>query len=92
MKTLRTIPELRGLFSAARRYLRGELSICELNGLVGQLKALARFGQVDGRIVDLLHDWDRMVNRHWNEWNLEADPLTEAQFCEWLALQLVFDY
>lgn len=91
MASLREIPELRRLFEAARKYLIGELSICELNGTVNELKALAKFGRSAAPIHELLKEWECMVNRRWNEWLLEKEPLCEEQFAEWIREQLVFD-
>ena len=71
--------------------MRGAVSIQELNGTIGHLKALAKFGHVDANIQTLLSEWEIMVNRRWNEWNLEKSPLTEAQFASWISSQLVFD-
>jgi hypothetical protein len=91
MATLEEIPEFKRLFAAARRYVAGDLSICELNGNVGYLKTLTRFGASAAPVQDLLVEWEVMVNRRWNEWGLEKDPLTEEQFVAWLKEQLVFD-
>lgn len=91
MNTLQEIPEFKQLFAAARKYIAGELSICELNGHIGYLKALVRIGASAMPVQELLTEWETMVNRRWNEWGLEKYPLTEDSFAAWLKEQLVFD-
>jgi hypothetical protein len=89
--TLRNIPEFKQLFESGRLYLGGKVSICQLNGTVSYLKALARFGDAAPAVHAVLDEWCIMVNRRWNEWHMEKEPLSEEQFVKWLKDQLVFD-
>lgn len=91
MATLQEIPEFKQLFAAARKYIAGDLSIRELNGHIAYLKALVRFGASAMPVQEILTEWETMVNRRWNEWGLQKNPLTEENFVAWLKEQLVFD-
>lgn len=83
--------ELRMLFESANRYLAGESSVHELNGRVCQCIDFARCEQLEPAIVDLLVEWQYTINKRWNEWGLEREPLTEVQFIAWLRDQLILD-
>lgn len=75
----------RVLIAAAQGYLHGEgQTIASLNGYTAQAKEAA----VDPQIVDLLNDWERMINRRRNEWGFEDEPISETDFREWLSNQL----
>ena len=87
-----SLPELKQLFHAARRYIDGESSVGELNGLVIETKRLGRVTGVSVETLQLLDEWYVRVNRRWNEWGLKENPLSEEEFVRWLKLQLVFDF
>ncbi|MFJ2455247.1 hypothetical protein ACIOWK_26545 [Pseudomonas protegens] len=40
--------------------------------------------------MDVARNWERMINRAWNEMGEQRAPLTEAQFSEWLRQQFYF--
>lgn len=83
--------ELRMLFESAHRYLARESSVHELNGRVCQCIDFAGREQAEPAIVELLMQWRDMINKRWNEWGLEPEPLTEEQFVAWLEDQLIID-
>jgi hypothetical protein len=83
--------ELRMLFESAHRYLAGESSVHELNGRVSQCIDFAGREQAEPAIVNLLVKWQHMINKRWNEWGLEREPLTKEQFIAWLEDQLILD-
>jgi hypothetical protein len=82
--------EMRRLFQAAVRYLEGQSSVQELNGLASSCIQLARSEGASPKAVQLLEEWRTMINRRWNEWGLEKAPLSESAFREWLNGQLPF--
>ncbi len=76
---------LRQLMAAASGYLHGEgQTIATLNGYTVQAKEAAN----EPKVIALLDDWERMINRRWNEWGFEDQPISEAEFRNWLADQL----
>jgi hypothetical protein len=81
---------MRRLFEAADRYLKGQSSVHELNGLASSCIELARRERASAKIVELLQEWRETISRRWNEWGLEKTPLSESQFQEWLRKQLPF--
>jgi hypothetical protein len=78
------------LFDAANRYLEGESSVHELNGIASSCLQLARREQASTKLIELLEEWLRVINRRWNEWGLEKAPLSESEFRGWLREQLPF--
>jgi len=82
--------EMHRLFEAASRYLEGESSVHELNGLTSLCIELARSGKASPKIIEVLEEWRGMINRRWNEWGFEKFPLLEPEFRDWLRKQLPF--
>jgi len=89
MKTDLAGSKLRAVFDVARRYVGGASSVHELNGAISEALAWAKSSGASSGVLDLLNDWGRMVNRRWNEWGMEKDPISEEQFQTWLREQLV---
>lgn len=82
-------PEFKNLFEAGRRYLRGESSVQELNGISSELVRWAKVTRAHEGIVLLAEQWRAMANRRWNEFGEQKSPISEAEFCEWLNAQLL---
>lgn len=89
MKFLLASAELRAMFEVARRYTTGAASVHELNGAICNARDMAAAAGADSAVLSLLDDWCVMVNRRWNEWGLERQPITEEEFQAWLREQLV---
>ena len=81
--------QLRAVFEVARRYVAGASSVHELNGAVSVARTWARSERMNPAVLELLDEWHAMVNRRWNEWGLEKEPITEEQFQAWLQEQLI---
>ncbi len=82
------IPELKALIKAGRSYLEGKASIQELNGYASALRAAAKLLHAQPEVVELAEQWWGMVNRRWNEWGMEENPVSEDEFREWLENQM----
>lgn len=82
--------EIRRLFEAGHRYLDGCSSVHELNGLASSCRQLARSEGVESSVANVLLEWQTMVNRRWNEWGSERNPISEDEFKDWLREQLPF--
>jgi hypothetical protein len=78
------IHEFRNMVVAGRRYLDGEASIQELNSYVKRCSDAATLFGEHPAITALAEEWWTMVGRRWNEWHSEPEPLSEAEFREWL--------
>ncbi len=78
------------LFEAANRYLEGQSSVHELNGIASSCLQLACREQASHKIIELLEEWLKVINRRWDEWGLEKLPLSEPEFQDWLREQLPF--
>ena len=89
MKFALASSELRAVFDAAHRYVAGESSVHELNGVVSHARTLALAAGADSAVLSVLDDWSCMINRRWNEWGLESSPITEEAFQAWLRQQFV---
>lgn len=81
--------QLRAVFEVARCYAAGTSSVHELNGAVSVARTWARSEQMNPAVLELLDEWHVMVNRRWNEWGLEKEPISEEQFRAWLQEQLI---
>lgn len=77
------------MFEVANRYAAGASSVHELNGAICNARDMATAADADAAVISLLDDWRRMVNRRWNEWGLEKQPISEEEFQAWLREQLV---
>lgn len=80
MKSALASSELRAMFEVAHSYARGIASIQELNGAVSSARTWARASSLDAAVLVLLDEWSCMVNRRWNEWELEKLPIPEHEF------------
>jgi len=81
--------EIRAMFDVAHRYAAGSSSVHELNGAISCARTWAKAAHANSAVLDLLDDWSHMLNRRWNEWGLEKNPISEEQFRAWLQEQLV---
>ena len=82
------IREFRQMLEAGRRYLAGTCSIQELNGRVNELSTAARFWRGHPALTEIAGDGSAMVDRRWNEWGHNSNPLSEEEFAAWLEDQL----
>ena len=82
------ISEFRQMLEAGRRYLAGACSIQELNGRVSELATAAKFWSNHPALAEVASDWSAMVDRRWNEWGHNPNPLSEQEFVAWLEGQL----
>ena len=78
------------LFEAANRYLEGESSVHELNGIASTCLQLARREKASPEITQVLEVWLATINRRWNEWGLEESLISDSEFQDWLRKQLPF--
>ena len=78
------------LFEAANRYLEGQSSVHELNGIASTCLQLACREKASPRIIQILEEWLATINRRWNEWGWEKSPLSDSEFRDWLRKQLPF--
>ncbi len=77
------------LITAAQGYLNGQSSLASLNGYVSLAKEELKLAKnMHPSFSDCLDEWEKMINRRWNEWGLEHNPITEKEFCDWLRAQL----
>ncbi len=81
--------ELREVFATAKRYVEGNASLHELNGAVAHARDTAKLAHAAAPILAVLEDWLLMIDRRWNEWGHVKNPLSEADFVEWLREQLL---
>lgn len=77
------------MFEVARRYATGASSVHELNGAISIARHMAAAAGADAAVLSSLGEWSDMVNRRWNEWGLEKQPITEDEFQAWLREQLI---
>ncbi|MGC5699131.1 hypothetical protein J4P02_02885 [Pseudomonas sp. NFXW11] len=84
------IIEFRKMLEAARRYLAGVGTLAELNGRVRATLEAGHFWRAAAPLMETARDWERMVNRTWNEMGEQGAPLSEIQFSEWLRQQFYF--
>lgn len=70
----------RSLINEGMNYLEGNSSLSALNGYIVRAKECSP----SPLFIDLLNDWETMVNKRWNEWGLENEPLSEDAFRKWL--------
>lgn len=70
----------------ANDYLGGHLTLSQLQGAIQAMlqQALLSGSDPTGR----LQSWARMIDRHLDEWRVEKEPLSEAQFSAWLQDQI----
>ena len=79
----------RNLIKIAQHYLNGQSSLAALNGYVLQAKEELKLAKnLHPSFSDCLDEWEKMINRRWNEWGFEHNPITEKEFCDWLQSQL----
>jgi len=80
---------LRALLHAGSAYLEGNSTLSALNGHVGMAKdAVKVSGKSHPAIGAMLDEWGATINRRWNEWGMEREPLSEDEFRLWLRSQL----
>jgi hypothetical protein len=84
------ITEFRKLLEAGRCYLEGTATLAELNGRARATLEAGHFWGAAAPLMDVARNWERMINRAWNEMGEQRAPLTEAQFSEWLRQQFYF--
>ena len=85
------IPEFRTLLSSARDFVDGnqKASIHALNGnAVNFTNACKAFGQHTS-LIEIAKEWEIQINRYWNEWGTEKNPISKEEFIAWLKEQLV---
>lgn len=70
----------------ANDYLSGHLTLAQLEGAIKAMlhQALLSGSDPTGR----LQSWARMIDRYLDEWRVEKEPLSEAQFSAWLRDQI----
>ena len=76
------------MLETGRRYLAGECSIQELNGRISDLAIAVKLWGGHPALTEGAGDWSTMVDRRWNEWGHNPNPLSEQEFVAWLEGQL----
>ncbi|MFD2097610.1 hypothetical protein ACFSJ3_16590 [Corallincola platygyrae] len=79
---------MKALLRIGDLYLQGESSIHELSGIANALKTKALAIQGSPAYLEIAEEWLGMITRHWNEWGLAEDPVSEEDFRKWLTEQL----
>lgn len=74
------IGEFRQMLETGRRYLAGECSIQELNGRISDLAIAVKLWGGHPALTEVAGDWSTMVDRRWNEWGHNPNPLSEQKF------------
>ena len=76
------------LLECAESYLIGKSNFAALNGYAQNLKDDSLDSDENPKLVLLANEWIININRAWNEWGLEKNPLSEKEFKRWLSNQI----
>ena len=82
------LPEIREILNIFKAYLEKKSSIQELYCYVKNCYDIAN-NNAHEEIILLLEDWLEMINRRWNEWGEQKNPISDEEFCEWLKKQII---
>ena len=77
-----TVPEVREMVAAARRFVAGDIHFSELVEPITLCEWWSRVCGVHCQVHALAKRWSLLVDRTWNEYGQHADPLTVEQLRE----------
>ena len=84
------IPELKALIQSANDFIEdnGKSNIQALNGYAISFKNACVFFGKHPTFSEIADEWIAQINRHWNEWGTEKNPLSKSEFKAWLRNQI----
>lgn len=68
------------MVAAAKQYLAGECQYGVLYGAAMDCEFWCRLHDVHPMIHAIAHDWCKLADRVWNEWNQYGEALPESEF------------
>ncbi|MEP3477868.1 MAG: hypothetical protein ABJZ55_01355 [Fuerstiella sp.] len=88
MTSVSPIPEIRAMVAAARQFVDGEIDFLALRGPVLECQQCANRFNVDANIQRLTNEWAGFIERTWDEWGINPDPMPVEELRDRIAADL----
>ncbi len=86
-----SVPELKNLVAVSREYVKGETGFAELHSAVSNCHKTSIVMGLDEQIQLLFMEYQGLVDRVWNEWGLQENPVTEDELKDWIKNEFLDD-